>query len=131
MRKINPDLIIEYHVCMATERAMDKIEEKGVFNRVRAVFELDQSFKAFGENSRFFPAHLEKSLVVSKEDARRTALKYGRRLCDSDPLGYKRSQLLVGFHHNIPNNTLPIIWTDEPGEWCAIFPRYAKKGELG
>ena len=28
-------------------------------------------------------------------------------------LGYRDSQLLIGFQHNTPDNTLPIIWYDE------------------
>lgn len=46
-------------------------------------------------------------------------------------LGYKKSELLVGFTHNIPNNTLSSIWYhDDLGKmkgWSPLFPRYTKK----
>jgi len=50
----------------------------------------------------------------------------------SPPLSYKRDKVfqqpLIGFHHNTPNNSLPIIWFDEPGgpPWTPIFKRYSK-----
>jgi hypothetical protein len=37
------------------------------------------------------------------------------------PLGYANSQVLIGFEHSIPNNSLPIIWADK--NWTPIFPR--------
>ena len=50
------------------------------------------------------------------------------------PFGFQNSQCLIGFEHSIPNNTLPIIWSDKEyttnkiiKTWQPIFPRY---GEL-
>ena len=44
------------------------------------------------------------------------------------PLGYSNSQALIGFEHAIPNNSLPIIWSDKKRvdkqtQWYPIFPR--------
>lgn len=49
-------------------------------------------------------------------------------------LGYKKSELLVGFSHNMPNNTLSSFWySDEQGKmkgWNTLFKRFTKKGRL-
>jgi hypothetical protein len=39
------------------------------------------------------------------------------------PLGYNRSQSLIIFSHSVPNNTLPIIWSNKNG-WFPLFPRH-------
>ena len=49
-------------------------------------------------------------------------VKYGEQW--GDPLGYNDCQMLLGFHHNTPNNTLPIFWREK--NWTPIFKRYAK-----
>ena len=38
-------------------------------------------------------------------------------------------KLLIGFAHNIPNNTLPIIWGEgtSAAPWHALFRRYEKR----
>ena len=42
-------------------------------------------------------------------------------------LGFKDCQLLLGFNHNTPDNTLPIFWYDEKNyNWYPIFKRYKK-----
>jgi len=59
-------------------------------------------------------------------EIRRIALKYGVRLKPKAPLGYSDSQMLVVFHDNCPNNTLPIIWassTETEFYWTPLFPR--------
>lgn len=38
------------------------------------------------------------------------------------PYGYKATQALIAFSYGTPNNTLPIIWTDN--KWYPVFPRY-------
>jgi hypothetical protein len=49
------------------------------------------------------------------------------QLADDHSLGFENGQLLVGFHHNTPDNTLPIIWYDEEfASWTPIFKRYNK-----
>jgi len=43
-------------------------------------------------------------------------------------LGWGDCQLLLGFYHNTPDNTLPVIWYDEDEiNWYPIFRRYNKK----
>ncbi|HBI47846.1 MAG TPA: hypothetical protein DDX93_03905 [Smithella sp.] len=83
----------------------------------------DESYKCFSTTS-----------YVINDDAKKKAWEiicqsYGEKLYPVDdygahPLGFNDSQLLVGFHHNIPNNTLPIIWSDN--NWIPIFMRKDK-----
>jgi hypothetical protein len=42
-----------YLLC-ATKKAIDKIKNMNIFNFVESVFELDESFKCFGDSSRYF-----------------------------------------------------------------------------
>ena len=49
-------------------------------------------------------------------------LQYGKMAYPKAPLGFDDGQLLIGFSHNIPDNTVPIIWSTE-NEWNGIFPR--------
>lgn len=52
---------------------------------------------------------------------------YGARLWPAFPLGYRDGQLMIGFHHNTPDNTLPVLWFDRPNPpWTPMFRRYHK-----
>lgn len=58
--------------------------------------------------------------------ARDVLLQIGRELYPSAPLGFGDLGSLVAFHNTIPNNTLPIFWSNgQVGErpWKPIFPR--------
>lgn len=56
------------------------------------------------------------------KELREFSYKYGIALDKKCPLGYGNSQLLIGFSHSIPNNTLPIIWK-ETANWHSLIPR--------
>jgi hypothetical protein len=118
-------LTIEYLVLVAQRSALEDVDRDTDFDRVGTVLELDESHKCLSSGSRHFhaadPAH------VTLDGARKLAEAYGVTLCPSNPLGWRDGQLLLGFSHNIPDNTLPIIWYDEPSPpWMPIFPRYPK-----
>lgn len=103
------------------------------FNKVKA----NTNFKIicpqiFGEEYRVFSSF---SLVFPQEEKRGSAKKvcefYGNNLEGKKyALGYKDSETLLGFHHNIPNNTLPVIWSDKKG-WASLFPRERKIYKMG
>lgn len=38
------------------------------------------------------------------------------------PLGYGNSQSLIVFEHSVPNNTIPIIWSNQ-NSWKPLYPR--------
>jgi len=112
------------------------------FDEVEAEMELNDSYKCFGELSRYFKDESEKNKSMD------LCLKYGMELIDkiadrdwqeplvgekriqyvrSCALGYGDCQLLLSLKHNTPNNTLPIFWFDEEDhDWIPIFKRYNK-----
>jgi len=55
---------------------------------------------------------------------RKVIYTYGEQIYNAGPLGYKNSQSLVVFSYGAPNNTLPIIWSEQ--DWQPIFPRFYK-----
>lgn len=84
---------------------------------VHACNPLGPEDKAFSES---------RSLFSSKNDrlhAKAIAENYGRELVSDAPLGYGDCELLVVFDQKCPNNSLPILWSDNGG-WKPLFPRH-------
>ena len=125
IRTIDVDIRVYYFLLFSTTRALKTIGESGLFNEVDTVFELGDDFRAFSANSLFYSVPAPD---ISQSDTMIVANHYGRGLLPSHPLGYENGQLLVGFAHNVPNNTLPIFWhsavADRP--WTAPFPRHPR-----
>ena len=95
------------------------------FDAVRAVHELDLSECAFSADSRVYAASPP---GISLEAGRSLAEHYGGTLLPLHPLGYRDGQMLLGLHHNVPDNTLPIFWSERPDlNWKPIFTRHSKK----
>lgn len=141
---------ISYLMLFGTTTGIDKIRKLKIkdtdikwFDEVEAEMELNDSYKCFGDVSRYFEDNDEKA--KSKE----MCLKYGTELIDkiadkdfpnrklegierekyihSCALGYGNCQLLLSLYHNTPNNTLPIFWFEEDDDdWKPIFKRYNK-----
>ena len=125
MRAAKKDVSVEYYVLFGNFEGMNKIRGLGAFDSVEAVCELDESFKALEDASRVFTGSEE----LNRQGVRETCLRYGRRLYPQFPLGFENGQLLLGFSHNTPDNTLPIFWGGqeaEQGPWRALFRRYGK-----
>lgn len=125
LKKANPDAKCEYHVLFATQKGLEVLRSKTKFDRIGCIYELDDSFKCFGALSRYF---IEKPDAIDKEFAREMCARYGSEIVPAAALGFGDCQLLLGLHHNTPDNTLPIFWYDEPGgkAWMPIFKRYSK-----
>jgi hypothetical protein len=128
VKRLNPGASVEYYVLFATEYGISRIREQTKFDFVSAIYELDSSFRCFSASSRYFsptPKGIDRSFCEAM------CRLYGERLTGNvgDALGFGDSQLLIGFHHNTPDNTLPIIWFDERNHtpWTPIFRRYPKK----
>jgi hypothetical protein len=73
------------------------------------------------------------NLLGNRAEMQRLCLKYGLQIITGfrwphtklyTPLGFDKSEALVAFDYNTPNNTLSIIWGDN--KWTPIFPRQAK-----
>ncbi len=121
---------VHYYVLVATSQGLHRVRRKTQFDSAECVVELDSSYKCFGDESRYFPEGSEPAL---REACEAISRKHGARLYPEHPLGYRDSQLLVGLHHNTPNNTLPIIWyaEDRLPQWEPIFRRYPKTRTAG
>ena len=95
-----------------------------LFDDVRVVHELDDSQAVFSQNSRIYTDSEHSAVAAAGESIAR---HYGEKLLPGHGLGYRNGQMMLGFQHNIPDNTLPIFWCDEmPDYWTPIFPRYPK-----
>ena len=145
IKNLNSSIKIEYLSMFSTTSSKEHIlKEIPSFNNIESVFELDNSFRCFDQDSRYFRNKMQS---IDKNFAQDFCASYGKKLmsviCELDgveqskidecaernALGFGGGQLLIGFHHNTPDNTLPIIWFDE-GEylsWKPIFRRYNKK----
>src|SRR6185312_10571616 len=102
--------------------ALERVRREANYDAVDAVLQFDDSYRSLSPGSRHFK---DVPNGVTREFAGAMARTYGLRLDPQDPVGFKGSELLLGFDHNIPNNTLPVIWWDTP-PWRPIFPRYSK-----
>jgi hypothetical protein len=127
IKRLKPDVSVGYYVLLATQKGINKVRNETKFDPAKAIYELDASFRCFSADSRYFHDKPSEIDPVFSEQMCRT---YGQRLMrdPADALGFDDSQLLVGFHHNTPDNTLPIMWFDEPqgAPWKPIFRRYPK-----
>lgn len=118
----NPDIEVNYLMLFGTENGIRNIKKLGVFNNVEAVFTIDDTFKTFSDDSRYFKVLPDAS--IDKNFSKETALKYGKNLFNP-PLGYGNCELLLGMFHNTPDNSLPIFWS-EKNNWKPVFKRYHK-----
>lgn len=99
--------------------------DSSLFTEVRAVHELDSSEMAFSSDSRVY---VDPPDGVTKNAGQQLARFYGHQLFPAHPLGYRDGQMLLGLHHNVPDNTLPIFWIEGASmQWSPIFKRYAKE----
>jgi hypothetical protein len=85
------------------------------------------SAHVFGDELRALDPHA--NVFDSEEDrvyARDVLLQIGRELTPQNPLGFGDMGALVAFHNSVPNNTLPIFWSNgkvNERQWQPLFPR--------
>lgn len=125
LRDLNPDVKIYYLVLFATEDGLKAVRALNGYDTVASVYELDASFKSLEPESRIFS---QNDPNFDREKVKATCLEHGKNLWPSHPLGYKDGQLLIGFSHNTPDNTLPIFWCQDgvATAWRPMFKRYHK-----
>ena len=115
--KFGNSVELSYFVMFASTAALSALRPPATgFDRIEAVHDLDASFKCFDADSRYLPTK-----ELDRTTALRIATTYGLRL-SAHPLGFRGSELLLGFSHNVPDNTLPIIWSKD-SQWKPIFER--------
>jgi hypothetical protein len=125
LRQLNPNASFHYYSLFGGVDGLKNIRALGRFDVVETVVELDHTFQCFSDTSRIYANAPE---PFTMDAARLLAKKYGDYLLPASPLGYKDGQLLLGFSHNVPDNTLPIIWYDEGDrDWFPLFRRYPKE----
>jgi hypothetical protein len=128
VREENPQVEFCYYALFATADGMKRVRDKSIFgSKSGAVFELDHTYKCLSAGSRYLrvvPHDVDPDII------RKVATVYGEVLFPKHPVGYEGSELLLSFHHNTPDNTLPIIWMDLPNgspvPWRPAFRRYPK-----
>ena len=116
---------ISYYALFGTSAGLNHVRGLGTFDQVECVVELDQSFRCFDPKSRYFA---NEQPPISRALAETICRTKGATLMPGNPLGHDDGQLLIGFGHNTPDNTLPVFSFDEPNgpPWTPIFRRYAK-----
>jgi hypothetical protein len=126
--KLNPNAKAFYYCLFATNDGLNNIRRNTLFGKnCAAVYELDASYRCLSAESRYLknvPSYIDPDI------ARQIAIEYGEMLNPHLAFGYKDSQMLMGFHHNTPDNTIGIMWLDESCgascHWSPIFKRYPK-----
>jgi len=127
LRTIKKSVRLSYFPLFATSSGLVNVRNNTIFDQVDTVAELDKSFASVSADSRYFrnaepPLDVRLAMALSN--------KHGSLIEPRHPLGYKGCQLLLGFSHNIPDNTLPIFWSfgTSARPWFPIFPRHSKLG---
>ncbi|MEW8522568.1 MAG: hypothetical protein AB2552_05900 [Candidatus Thiodiazotropha endolucinida] len=103
---------------IASDNAINFLKSKRI-NVLNAIT-LTNENKAFHYSSNVFNLNGD-----HKDNAKKFAEYYGKKCNPDDPLGHSNGQYLFGFYFNIPDNTLPIIWSKN-NNWKPIFERRHK-----
>jgi hypothetical protein len=117
------ELHVSYLVLVANKSGIEAVRANTSFDVVDAVFELDDSYRCLEAGARQFS---DPPNGIEQGHARGLAQRFGERLWKQHPRGYKDGQLLLGFHHNVPDNSLPILWWGESSTWYPMFLRFHK-----
>lgn len=125
IRRLSKDLDIRFMSLFATTKGLDRLNNPSLFDgKAMSLFELDDTFEAFGPKSRYF---VNSPAWFDRNEMKLVASHYGDKLWYPHGLGYKGGQLLLGFAHNTPDNTLPMFWYEGVNPpWSPVFLRYQK-----
>ena len=126
IRKANPRLDLRFMCLFASSKGLDALNAKGMFDgKATSLFELDDTYKVFNGLQRYFPPGLVGSFDIGTFE--QMVRHYGQILFPGNATGYKDGQLMLGFTHNTPDNTLQIYWKEgRRTAWIPIFVRYEK-----
>jgi len=114
---------VSYHMLVATSRGLEEVRKINSIDDHSVVLELDSSFRLLEENSRFLADRTQDE----RDALKRLCSTYGQQLWPAHPLGYKNCQLAMSFHHNTPDNSLPIFWCSGSNpNWSPVLDRYLK-----
>jgi hypothetical protein len=126
IRRQYPTLDLRFMSLFAMTDGLEKLNGPKLFDgKATCLFELDDSYKAFSAVQRYFSDSLGSDFNLAAFQS--LAAHYGGKLFSGHPLGYRDGQLLLGFTHNTPDNTLPIFWNEGRSvPWNPLFVRYDK-----
>jgi len=104
----------------AFPEALEKL--KGPFPDIEffAAHVFGEEVRAFDEGAGIFDCRDD--LKFGQE----VMLQMGRELCPRNPLGFGNMGGLVAFHNTVPNNSMPIFWSNgtvNDRQWKPLFPR--------
>ena len=111
-------------VMITSERAKRLLEDSDM--TVIAPIILSDGELNLGKKSPFITDVEQLGGVAAEDEVRSFIVTYGSKAWKGHPLGFGNSALGLGLHHNVPDNTLPIFWQDNP--WRPVFSRRPKKG---
>lgn len=80
----------------------------------------DLHCKGFDPHKKVFGSYFKTKAV------REMCYKYGKQLYKDWPLGFENTQSLVLMQHSSPNNTIPVLWSDNQYQgrnWNPLVPR--------
>lgn len=132
LKEMKRDAIASYYCLFASSGGMERVRTSSQFGQnCGAVYELDDSYKCLTPGTRHFSGHSFSE--IDEALAFQMARTYGDLIDDRYTAGWKSTEMLLGFHHNTPDNTIGIIWSDSSWggsliPWTPIFRRYPKIG---
>ena len=126
IRRLEPEAHVSYYVLFSTAQGIERVKTNTAFDDVACVCELDETFRCFSKVSRYFRNAAK--IDIDKDFAEAMCRYYGADLLPGHELGFDDGQLLIGFFHNVPDNTLPVMWQRQasPIPWVPAFKRYPK-----
>jgi hypothetical protein len=122
---------IKYFILLmvTTKEAINLLKSEFPTLNIIACIEMDEKSQVFSPSSIIFDGYDAKI----KDDAKKICEHYGNKLIDKytkndgmESLGFHGGNYIFGSYYNIPNNTLPIFWSDA-NDWNYLFKRYDKK----
>ena len=107
-------------VLYAFGEALDEVRKVDARIKLFAANTLGRELRAFDSEANIFASPEEIDF------ARTVMLQIGRELTPQFPLGYGEQASLIVFHNSVPNNTLPIFWSNgrvNERSWKPLFSR--------
>lgn len=108
------------YLLSAFSEALEKLRNNYPHIKFLAAYEFDEQVRALDSEAQIFDS--ESEFRFAKE----MLFQLGSELTPQHPFGFKNCGGLVCFHNTVPNNTLPIFWSDgmvNEKPWRPLFPR--------
>jgi len=103
-------------VMVAFRTGIEKVEKalKGKVTKVIAAQIFEESDRAFSPNNPIWSTSEEANAAAewAKRIGHEVLMGKEQYTPDQDALGWEGCQALVAFYYNVPNNTLPLFWSD-------------------